>query len=116
MLKFILSITIFVIFFGISTTFSFAKKEEPVVSTQGIENIEQNLDKTISDKEQKKDWKEKNKEKIKYFKTKKHIEILDSRRSKKQLEIEYLEKRLEAKKTQLDSFNSEQEEAIEKEE
>ena len=53
--------------------------------------------------------KEKTRQRIKYFKQKKHIEILENRRNKKQQEIEYLEKRLELKKNQLESFDSDTE-------
>jgi len=79
-----------------------AKQQEPAISTEGIE-FEQDIS-SKPEPEQKSDWRQKRKENRIYFKTKKAIKKQDYKRLKQQKKLEYLEKRLEIKKTTLRSF------------
>ncbi len=87
---------------------SFARSSvEPVQSTQGVENIEQNLDKSKPPAEQKNEQKNSKNRLNKYLKTKKKIKKQDFKRSVKQKELEFLEKRLDQKKKKLETLTSE---------
>ena len=103
MLRVILSLTLIVYLFVVGS-FSLAKDEEPAISTHGIEKGEIKLN-TNPSKEQKQEWKQKNKEKKKYFKNKRNIEKQTYKKHKKQQELEYLQKRLEAKQQKLKTLN-----------
>lgn len=106
MKRVILSLTVLI---GLCTMFlaaAQAKKVEPVQSTEGF-TIEQSVEKTVKPtKEDKNSWKQKRKETRIYFKTKKTIKKQNYKRTKQINEIEYLEKRLELKKKQLETYNS----------
>ncbi len=79
-------------------------QEEPVSSTEGF-HLEQTITKTTkASKEDKNNWKQKRKENRAYFKTKHLIKKNDKKRTKKIQEIEYLEKRIELKKQQLETY------------
>lgn len=102
MLRVILSIAIF---FSICLNMSvFAKEEEPVLSTSGLETGEVTIN-TKPDKAQQQDWKLKRKQNKLYFKTKKAIEKREYKRNKLEKEAQYLQKRLEAKKQKLEILN-----------
>lgn len=79
-------------------------QEEPVSSTEGFQ-LEQTITKTTkASKEDKNNWKQKRKENRAYFKTKHLIKKNDEKRNQRILEIEYLEKRLEMKRKQLENY------------
>ena len=88
-------------------TVSYAKKEETVQSTQGIE-INQNIEKAIESKDIKKERKEKKKRSKLYIKKKKQLTKQNHKKRIKQQELKYLEKRLENKKIKLESLTSDQ--------
>ena len=88
-------------------TVSYAKNEEPIQSTQGL-NIEQNLDKTNEPQDIKNEQKLKKKRSKVYLKKKKQIKKQEYKKRIKQQELEYLEKRLENKKLKLESLTSDQ--------
>lgn len=88
-------------------TVSYARNEEPVQSTQGIE-IDQNIEKSKEPQDIKNEQKQKkNRSKI-YLKKKKQIVKQERKKRKQQKELEYLEKRLESKKLKLESLTSDQ--------
>ena len=81
--------------------------EKPIVqSTEGF-TLEQSVERTIKPtKDDKNTWKAKRKETKKYFKNKNLIKKSNYKRAKQIKEIEYLEKRLEEKQKQLETYNS----------
>ena len=80
------------------------EQEDPAASTEGFQ-LEQTITKTTkASKEDKSGWKQKRKENKIYFKTKRLIKKNDKKRTKKIQEIEYLEKRIELKKKQLETY------------
>ena len=83
----------------------YAKDNTPAVSTQGVENIDQSVKKSKPSISEKFDLKAKIKATKKYFKGKKAIQKHDKQRIECINEIEYLNKRLEQKKNQLEYFN-----------
>ena len=88
-------------------TVSYAKNDEPVQSTQGIE-IDQSIEKSKEPQDIKNEQKQKkNRSKI-YLKKKKQIAKQERKKRKQQKELEYLEKRLESKKLKLESLTSDQ--------
>ena len=105
MKKSVLGIAIFVGLVGLAGLYAAAKDKEPAVSTSGVENLDQNITKSKPNAEETYDLKAKLKATKKYFKNKKAIKKQDELRTKKINEIEYLNKRLEQKKKQLESFN-----------
>lgn len=84
-----------------------AKDSEPVLSTQGIE-LDNNIEKSKPATEQKNEQKQIKNRSKKYIKYKKNLKKQDFKRTQKQQELEYLEKRLEAKKSKLKSLTSDQ--------
>lgn len=94
------------LFIGVSGVLVFAQEKHNVVSTQGIENLDENVAKSKPSIEDKYDLKAKIKERKHYFKIKRAITKQDKLRTKQLNEIEYLEKRLEEKKQRLEVFNS----------
>ena len=108
MKKVIWVITIVGLIIGVSTIVH-AKKVEPVSSTEDYQ-LEQSVTQTTKhSKEDKSSWKQKRKENKIYFKNKKAIKKQDNKRKKQINEIEYLEKRLELKKKQLEIYQPNQE-------
>ena len=88
-------------------TVSYARNEEPIQSTQGIE-IDQNIEKSKEPQDIKNEQKQKkNRSKI-YLKKKKQIVKQERKKRRQQKELEYLEKRLESKKLKLESLTSDQ--------
>lgn len=85
-----------------------AKDSEPVLSTQGLE-LDDNIAKSKLTTEQKTEQKQIKNRSKKYIKYKKNLKKQDFKRTKKQKELEYLEKRLEAKKNKLKTLTSNQE-------
>ena len=85
-----------------------AKDSEPVLSTQGIE-LDNNIEKSKPSPKQKNEQKQIKNRSKKYIKYKKNLNKQDFKRTKKQKELEYLEKRLEAKKNKLKTLTSNQE-------
>ena len=85
-----------------------AKDSEPVLSTQGIE-LDSSIEKSKQTTEQKNEQKQIKNRSKKYIKHKKNLKKQDFKRTKKQQELEYLEKRLEVKKNKLNSLTSDQE-------
>ncbi|MBQ8459764.1 hypothetical protein IJ541_06650 [bacterium] len=73
---------------------------EPVKSTEGVE-IQGSIEKVKEDSDIKKDRAEKKRATKQYFKYKKAIKKQDCKRTKKEKEIEYLEKRLITKQERL---------------
>ena len=105
MKKCVLGIAIFVGLIGLAGCYAAAKDKEPAVSTSGVENLDQSISKSKPNAEETYDLKAKLKATKKYFKNKRAIKKQDELRTKKINEIEYLNKRLEQKKKQLESFN-----------
>jgi hypothetical protein len=96
-----------VLFSFCACTVSYAKNEEPIQSTQGIE-IDQNIEKSKEPQDVKFEQKQKkNRSKI-YLKKKKQLAKQEYKKKKELKELEYLEKRLENKKLKLDSITSDQ--------
>ena len=85
-----------------------AKDSEPVQSTQGIE-LDNSIEKSKPTPEQINEQKQIKNRSKKYIKYKKNLKKQDFKRTKKQQELEYLEKRLEVKKNKLNSLTSDQE-------
>ena len=85
-----------------------AKDSEPVQYTQGIE-LDNSIEKSKPTPEQKNEQKQIKNRSKKYIKYKKNLKKQDFKRTKKQQELEYLEKRLEVKKNKLNSLTSDQE-------
>ena len=86
---------------------SYAKNEEPVQSTQGIE-IDQSIEKSKEPQDIKNEQKQKKNRSKVYLKKKKQIRKQEYKKRFKQQELEYLEKRLENKKLKLESLTSDQ--------
>ena len=106
MRKSVLGIVILIMGFLIVTgVHTAAKDNTPAVSTQGVENLDQTVVDSKPAPEEKYDLKAKIKATKKYFKDKKAINKQDKLRTNKIKEIEYLNKRLEEKKKQLESLN-----------
>ncbi len=87
-------------------------QEEPAVSTQGVENLEQTIDKSKPSVEQKNEQKAKKNRLNKYIKAKKQIRRQNLKKSKKQKELEFLEHRLEVKQKKLESMDSSVEKGV----
>ena len=104
MIKRVLGIAILLGFIGFTLQTS-AKEEEPAVSTEGVEDLDQSIAKSKPDPEEVYDLKAKLKATKLYFKNKKAIKKQDKLRTKSINEIEYLNKRLEEKKRQLETLN-----------
>lgn len=83
----------------------FAKDKEPAVSTQGVEELDQSVVDSKPAPEEVYNLKAKLKANKQYFKYKKQIKKQEKIRTKRVNEIEYLNKRVEMKKKQLESFN-----------
>lgn len=82
---------------------SFAKNNEPVISTQGIE-LDESVAKSKVTQDVKTEQKQnKNRSKV-YLKKKKQIAKKEFLKRKKQQELEYFEKRLENKRLKLESL------------
>ena len=86
---------------------SYAKNEEPVQSTQGIE-IDQQVEKSKEPQDVKYEQKQKKNRSKVYLKKKKQIKKQEFKKKIKEQELEYLEKRLENKKLKLESLTSDQ--------
>ena len=84
---------------------SYAKNEEPVLSTQGIE-IDQNIEKTKTPQDIKIEQKQKKNRSKLYLKKKKQLIKQEYKKKKELKELEYFEKRLENKKLKLESITS----------
>lgn len=96
-----------VLFSFCTCSICYAKNDEPIQSTQGLE-IEQNIDKTKEPQDVKNEQKQKkNRSKI-YLKKKKQIAKQERKKRIQQKELEYLEKRLESKKLKLETITSDQ--------
>ena len=93
---------IFVYFLAVPAVL--AKNTEPVQSTQGIE-IAPNIEKSKPTKIQKNEQKYTKNRSKKYIEAKQKIQKQDYKRTLKQKELEYLEKRLEVKKQKLELLN-----------
>ncbi len=93
---------IFMCFLGLCP--GFAKDDEPVVSTQGIE-IDESIAKSKPSTEQKNEQKQIKNRSKKYMKVKHKTIKQDQKRTIKQKELEYLENRLEVKKQKLELLN-----------
>lgn len=84
-------------------------KVEPIQSTQGVEDIESsNVDKIKPTSEQINEQKQLQNRSKKYIKNNKEIKKQDKIRAKKQKELEYIQKRLDAKKSKLESLTPDQ--------
>lgn len=105
MINRIIAIVFLLIGFGISMVCFGAKNETPAVSTQGIEDLDQNVTTSKSTAKYKQTLRAKVKATKKYFKNKKSIKKQQKLQTKKINEIKYLEKRLEEKKIKQESFN-----------
>ncbi len=81
----------------------YAIKEEPILSTQGIE-IDNSIEKSKPSTEQKNEQKQNKNRSNKYIKHKKALKKQEFKRVKKLQELEYLEKRLEVKKSKLQTL------------
>jgi peptidoglycan hydrolase CwlO-like protein len=86
---------------------TFAAEKETPVSTEGIENLDKNIDKSQPDNEIKNEQKALQNRSKKYSKYKKELNKQNKKRDKAQKELEYLEKRLESKKQRVDSLSEE---------
>ena len=104
MLKMILCLLV-LLGIGLNMPDCSAKDSEPVLSTQGIE-LDSSIEKSNQTTEQKNEQKQIKNRSKKYIKHKKNLKKQDYKRTKKQQELEYLEKRLEAKKNKLKSLTS----------
>ena len=105
MKKYVLGIAVIMGLISLVGLYAVAKDKEPAVSTSGVENLDQSVATSKPDAEETYDLKAKLKATKKYFKNKKAIKKQDRLRTKTVNEIEYLNKRLEQKKQQLESFN-----------
>ncbi|MGN0030989.1 MAG: hypothetical protein ACI37Q_03445 [Candidatus Gastranaerophilaceae bacterium] len=91
------------IMFGVA---AFAKDtQDPAISTQGID-IDQNVTKSKPTSEQKNEQKQSKNRSKKYLELKRKTQKQDYKRTIKQKELEYMEKRLEVKKNKLELLNS----------
>ncbi len=88
-------------------TVSYAKNDEPVQSTQGIE-IDPSIEKSKEPQDIKNEQKQKKNRSKVYLKKKKQIRKQEYKKRFKQQELEHLEKRLENKKLELESLTSDQ--------
>lgn len=86
-----------------------AKEDEPAVSTQGISIDSNAVEKSKPSKQDKNEQKLRKNRSSKYIKHKKELQKQDYKRNLKQKELEYLEKRLEKKKSKLNSLTADQE-------
>ncbi len=85
-------------------------KVEPLQSTQGVEDIESSsVDRIKPASEQINEQKQLQNRSKKYIKNNKEIKKQDKIRAKKQKELEYIQKRLDAKKSKLESLTPDQE-------
>ena len=105
MIKKVLCIALVLGLTGVAFNSASAKKQEPAVSTQGVEDLDQDVINSKPAPEENYDLKAKIKARKQYFKYKKKIKKQDKLRTKTINEIEYLNKRMEVKKKQLESFN-----------
>ncbi len=84
-------------------------KVEPIQSTQGVEDIEfSNIDKSKPTSEQINEQKQLQNRSKRYIKNNKEIRKQDKIRARKQIELEYIQKRLDAKKSKLESLKPDQ--------
>lgn len=99
---------LFVLLFCACILLPVCASQEPVQSTQGVEDIENNLDKMKVNSEQINEQKLLKNRSKKYIKNNKEIKKQDKIRAKKQRELDYIQKRLDAKKVKLESLSPDQ--------